>query len=86
MLVVYLDYNLLFRCFIGLSMDDPLWNYSTYSKNCVRIPSTDIAVLFLQQIARQLEEEGLLLEEHVTIDGRLVEAWALLKCSPPKVE
>lgn len=84
MLVEQLDYNLLFRWFVGLSMDEPIWNHSTYSKNRDRIFSTDVAVLFLQQITRQAEEEGLLSDEHFTVDGTLIEAWASLKSFRPK--
>ena len=84
MLVEQLDYNLLFRWFVGLSMDEPIWDHSTYSKNRDRIFSTDIAVLFLQQITQQAEEAGLLSEDHFTVDGTLIEAWASLKSFRPK--
>ena len=84
MLVEQLEYNLLFRWFVGLSMDEPIWNHSTYSKNRDRILDTDIAVAFLRQITRQAEEAGLLSDEHFTVDGTLIEAWASLKSLRPR--
>lgn len=84
MLVEQLEYNLLFRWFVGLSMDEPIWNHSTYSKNRDRILDTDIAVVFLRQITRQAEEAGLLSDEHFTVDGSLIEAWASLKSFRPR--
>lgn len=83
MLVEQLDYNLLFRWFVGLSMDDSIWNHSTFSKNRDRILSTDIAVAFLHLICKQAEEAGLLSDEHFTVDGTLIEAWASLKSFRP---
>lgn len=86
LLVEQLDYNLLFRWFIGLSMDDPVWNHSTYSKNRDRLLQTDVAVAFLRSICRQAEDAGLLSDEHFTVDGTLIEAWASLKSFRPKGE
>ena len=83
MLAEQLDYNLLFRWFVGLSMDDPIWDHSTYSKNRDRILNTDIAVEFLRHICKQAEEAGLLSDEHFTVDGTLIEAWASLKSFHP---
>lgn len=83
MLVEQLDYNLLFRWFVGLSMDDPVWNHSSFSKNRDRLLQTDVAVAFLRLICDQAEDAGLLSSEHFTVDGTLIEAWASLKSFCP---
>ena len=74
------DYNLLFRWFIGLSMDDPVWDHSTFSKNRDRLLESDIARgLFDAILACQAEARDLTSDEHFTVDGTLIEAWASLK-------
>lgn len=83
MLVEQLDYNLLFRWFVGLSMDDPIWNHSTFSKNRDRLLQTDVAVAFLRLICAHAEDADLLSNEHFTVDGTLIEAWASLKSFRP---
>lgn len=84
MLIEQLDYNLLFRWFAGLSMDDAVWNHSTFSKNRDRLIDSDIALHFLSSVTAQAEESGLLSDEHFSVDGTLVEAWASLKSFQPK--
>lgn len=84
LLVEQLDYNLLFRWFVGLSMDDPVWSHSTFSKNRDRLIEADIAVGFFQGILRQAAERNLLSDEHFTVDGTLIEAWASLKRYRPR--
>ena len=84
MLSEQLDYNLLFRWFVGLSMDDPIWDHSTFSKNRDRILNTDMAIEFLKLICKQAEDACLLSDEHFTVDGTLIEAWASLKSFRPK--
>jgi transposase len=74
-----LDYNLLFRWFVGLSMDDPVWDHSTFSKNRERLLEADIARGFFDAIVAQAEARGLTSDEHFTVDGTLIEAWASLK-------
>jgi transposase len=74
-----LDYNLLFRWFIGLSMDDAVWDHSTFSKNRDRLLESDLARGFFAAIVAQAETEGLTSDEHFTVDGTLIEAWASLK-------
>ncbi|MCL1981167.1 MAG: IS5 family transposase [Proteobacteria bacterium] len=86
MLVEQLDYNLLFRWFVGLSMDETIWNHSVYSKNRERLLPSDIAVLFLRSICSQAEEAGLLSDDHFTVDGTLIESWASLKSFHPRDE
>jgi len=84
MLIEQLDYNLLFRWFVGLSLDDPVWDDSTFSKNRERLIRSDAAVAFFQAIRAQAEAAGLLSDEHFTVDGTLIEAWASLKSFRPK--
>jgi transposase len=79
MLIEQLEYNLLFRWFVGLSMDDPVWNHSTFSKNRDRLIDSDIAIHLLRSVTAQAGESGLLSDEHFSVDGTLVEAWASLK-------
>jgi transposase len=84
MLTEQLDYNLLFRWFIGLSMDESIWDHSVYTKNRDRILHTDMAVMFLRSICAQAEAAGLLSSDHFTVDGTLIESWASLKSFRPK--
>ena len=84
MLVEQLEYNLLFRWFVGLSMDDDVWNHSVFSKNRDRLIKHDVATKFFETIRRQAERAGLLSNEHFTVDGTLIEAWASMKSFRPK--
>lgn len=84
MLVEQLDYNLLFRWFVGLSMDDNVWDHSTFSKNRDRLIAHDVATQFFVIIRRQAEQAGLLSNEHFSVDGTLIEAWASMKSFRPK--
>ena len=79
LLIEQLNYNLLFRWFVGLSMDAPVWNHSTFSKNRERLLEADVATAFLTAIVRQAAAAGLLSDDHFTIDGTLLEAWASQK-------
>ena len=76
MLMEQLDYNLLFRWFVGLNMDDPVWVPTVFTKNRDRLLEGDIAGEFFAQILRQAREDGLLSDEHFSVDGTLLEAWA----------
>lgn len=84
LLIEQLDYNLLFRWFVGLSMDDPVWNHSVFSKNRDRLLESDVSAAFFDSVCGQARQEGLLSDEHFTVDGTLVEAWASLKSFQPK--
>ncbi len=79
MLMEQLDYNLLFRWFVGLSMDDRIWDPTVFTKNRDRLLRGDIAVLFFEQVLAEARQRGLTSDEHFTVDGTLVEAWAGLK-------
>jgi transposase len=76
LLIEQLDYNLLFRWFVGLNMDDPIWDASTFSKNRERLLEGDVAHTFFTQVLAQARERALLSDEHFTVDGTLIEAWA----------
>lgn len=76
MLMEQLDYNLLFRWFVGLNMDDEVWDASTFSQNRERLLKGDVARAFFEQVRRQAEAAGLLSDEHFSVDGTLIEAWA----------
>jgi transposase len=84
LLMEQLDYNLLFRWFVGLSMDDKVWNHSVFSKNRERFLASDLAAAFFARILKQATEAGLLSDEHFTVDGTLIEAWASMKSFRPK--
>ena len=76
LLIEQLNYNLLFRWFVGLNMDDPIWDPSTFSKNRERLLEGDVAHAFFAQVLAQTRERDLLSDEHFTVDGTLIEAWA----------
>jgi transposase len=84
LLMEQLDYNLLFRWFVGLSMDDKVWDHSVFSKNQERFLDSDLADAFFARIQQQSARAGLLSDEHFTVDGTLIEAWASLKSFRPK--
>jgi len=76
LLMEELDYNLLFRWFVGLSMDDAVWDHSVFSKNRDRLLKADIATKFLERVLVLARTHDLLSDEHFTVDGTLIEAWA----------
>jgi transposase len=76
LLMEQLDYNLLFRWFVGLNMDDSIWDVTVFTKNRERLLEGDIAEAFLQAVLQQARERSLLSDEHFTVDGTLLEAWA----------
>ena len=84
LLVEQLDYNLLFRWFVGLSIEAPVWNHSTFSKNRERIFTEELAATFLERIVAQARAAKLLSGEHFSVDGTLIQAWASQKSFRPK--
>jgi transposase len=86
LLMEQLDYNLLFRWFVGMSVDEPVWDASTFSKNRDRLLEADVAREFFWQVWEQASEAGLVSDEHFTVDGTLIEAWASLKSFQRKGE
>lgn len=83
-LMEQLDYNLLFRWFVGLSMDDPIWDPTVFTKNRDRLLQGEVAQAFFEAVKAQAETAGLLSAEHFTVDGTLLEAWASHKSFRPK--
>ena len=79
LLMEQLDYNLLFRWFVGLAMDDSIWDATVFTKNRERLLRGDIARAFFERVRAQAEQRGLLSDEHFTVDGTLIDAWASLK-------
>jgi len=84
LVVEQLGYNLLFRWFVGVSMDDDPWDHSTFSKNRERLIEHDAAGLLFDGVVAQARAQGLLSSEHFSVDGTLVRAWASLKSFVPK--
>jgi len=84
MLMEQLDYNLLFRWFVGLNMDDPIWDVTVFSKNRERLLEAEVAHAFFQEVGELAREQGLLSDEHFTVDGTLIEAWAGQKSFKPR--
>jgi transposase len=79
LLMEQLDYNLLFRWFVGLDLDDPVWDATVFTKNRQRLLAGDIARVFFDRVLVQARADGVLSDEHFTVDGTLIEAWASLK-------
>ena len=84
MLVEQLHYNMLFRWFVGLNTDDPVWHATTFTKNRERLMRGDIAQAFFDQIFSVARTRELVSDEHFTVDGTLIEAWAGQKSFRPK--
>jgi len=84
LLMEEMDYNLLFRWFVGLNADDEVWDATTFTKNRDRLLEADVAKEFLAVVVEQARAEGLTSDEHFTVDGTLLEAWASAKSFEPK--
>jgi transposase len=88
-LIEQLDYNLLFRWFVGLEMDDEVWDVTVFTKNRERLINGEVSQDLLSSVLVQARENNLLSEEHFTVDGTLIQAWAAArsfkeKSDPPK--
>lgn len=81
-----LEYNLLYRWFVGLSQDEAVWDATTFSKNRERLIDGEVARRFFEQVLAAADERHLLSSEHFSVDGTLIEAWASLKSFRPKDE
>lgn len=79
-----LEFDLLFRWFVGLGVDDPVWDHSTFSKNRDRLLEGEIAAKFLNAVLSQPRVKRLLSTDHFSVDGTLIEAWASMKSFKPK--
>ncbi len=84
LLMEELDYNILYRWFVGLSLDDAVWDATTFTKNRDRLLEGDIAEAFFTEVLAAIKTDGLLSDEHFTVDGTLLEAWASHKSFKPK--
>ena len=84
LLMEELDYNILYRWFVGLSLDDAVWDATTFTKNRDRLLTGDMADAFLREVLVLAAQAGLLSTEHFTVDGTLLEAWASQKSFRPR--
>src|SRR5512147_1566557 len=79
-----IEFDLLFRWFVGLGVDDAVWDHSTFSKNRDRLLEGDVAAKFLAAVLAQPRVKRLLSNDHFSVDGTLIEAWASMKSFTPK--
>jgi transposase len=79
LLMEEMDYNILFRWFVGLNMDDEVWDATVFTKNRDRLLEAELAKNFLARVVAQARDKGWTSDEHFTVDGTLLEAWASLK-------
>ena len=84
LLMERLEYDLLFRWFVGIGVDDAAWDHSVFSKNRDRLLEGDIAAKFLTAVLSQPKVKKLLSTDHFSVDGTLIEAWASMKSVKPK--
>ena len=84
LLMERLEYDLLFRWFVGIGVDDPAWDHSSFSKNRDRLVEGDIAARFMRAVLAQPRVNRLLSSDHFSVDGTLIEAWASMKSVKPK--
>ena len=83
-LMEQLDYNLLYRWFVGLSASDEVWDVTVFTKNRQRLMEGEVSQRLLEAVLRQAQEKNLLSEEHFTVDGTMIQAWASRKSFVPK--
>jgi len=83
-IVERLEFDLLFRWFVGLGVDDPAWDQTTFSKNRDRLLAGDVAARFLAEVLADPRVKRLISTEHFSVDGTLIEAWASMKSFRPK--
>jgi transposase len=79
LLMEEIDYSILFRWFVGMNLDEPVWDATVFTKNRNRLLEGDVAREFLAEVVGQAQTKGLTSDEHFTVDGTLIEAWASLK-------
>jgi len=84
LLVEEIDYNILFRWFVGLNLDDEVWDATVFTKNRERLLEAEVAKEFLSLVVEQARGQGWTSDEHFTVDGSLLEAWASAKSFQPK--
>ena len=86
LLMEEIDYSLLFRWFVGMNLDEPVWDVTVFTKNRDRLLDADVAREFLRAVVQQAWDKNLTSDEHFTVDGTLIEAWAGLKSFQRKDE
>jgi transposase len=86
LLMEEIDYSVLYRWFVGMNLDEPVWDVTVFTKNRDRLLDGDVAREFLSEVVRQAQEKDLTSDEHFTVDGTLIEAWASLKSFQRKDE
>jgi len=79
LLMEEIDYSVLYRWFVGMNLDEPVWDVTVFTKNRDRLLEGDVAREFLCEVVKQAQEKNLTSDEHFTVDGTLIEAWASLK-------
>ena len=79
LLMEEIDYGMLFRWFVGMNLDEPVWDVTVFTKNRNRLLEGDVAREFLCEVVNRAREKNLTSDEHSTVDGTLIEAWASLK-------
>ena len=79
LLMEEIDYSVLYRWFVGMNMDEEVWDPTSFSKNRDRLLEADVAKELLWEVVQQAQQKGLTSDEHFTVDGTLIEAWASLK-------
>jgi len=84
LLMEEIDYSILYRWFVGLNLDEKVWDATTFTKNRDRLLEGAVAKEFLAQVVERARQAGLVSDEHFTVDGTLLEAWASLKSFQPK--
>src|SRR3984957_4128107 len=84
LLMEEMDYNMLFRWFVGLNLDDPVWDATVFTKNRDRLLEGEVAKEFLGRVVAQAREKGWTSDEHFSVDGTLLEAWASAKSFQPR--
>ena len=83
-LMEHIDFNILFRWFVGLGLDAPVWDHSAFTENRERFLESEVAHHFFEKVVAYARKKGLLSDDHFTVDGTLVEAWASMKSFQPK--
>ena len=84
MLTEQIGYSILFRWFLGMALDEPMWDHSSFTQNQQRLIGSEVSALFFDRILDQARRKRLLSAEHFTVDGTLLESWASLKSFKPR--
>ena len=79
LLMEEVDYSMLFRWFVGMNLDEPVWDVTVFTKNRDRLLEGDVAREFLCEVVEQARKKNLTSDEHFTVDGTLIEAWARIR-------